>query len=222
MTEFVLYGLDDDGALLLTERFAAPDLAAAVARGAARVEAIPMVEIWQGSVCVFRGAKHQRRPAAGIEPAQPAVGAPLAGDPAAVAARFAASPVQALDVAVIATAADGTIAYWNPAAEALYGWRSAEAVGRNIVQVTPALQSRETAQEIMLTLQAGRPWAGEFLVRRRDGAPFAAFVADTPVTLSPDRAGVIVGLSAPAADRARVLERNRWLNGELDRLLRAA
>ena len=37
--------------------------------------------------------------------------------------------------AVIATDVGGAIVYWNDAAEDLYGWRSDEVIGRNVVDV---------------------------------------------------------------------------------------
>ena len=37
--------------------------------------------------------------------------------------------LQAIGQAVITTTPDGVVCYWNPAAEDLYGWTAAEAVG---------------------------------------------------------------------------------------------
>lgn len=37
--------------------------------------------------------------------------------------------VASLDQGVVMTDTDGTIIYWNPGAEALYGWRPDEAEG---------------------------------------------------------------------------------------------
>ena len=104
--------------------------------------------------------------------------------------------------ALIATTADGTVVYWNEAAARLYGWDAAEAMGRNIIELTPALQSREQAEEIMRRLQRGEPWEGEIILRKRDGTPFKAFVVDVLVA-SPE-GGVIVGASAAAASRTIV------------------
>jgi PAS domain S-box-containing protein len=126
---------------------------------------------------------------------------------AEIAQALAASAARALQAAVIATTPQGVVAYWNRAAQLLYGWTAEEALGRNILELTPAMQSREQAAEIMRVLQAGEPWQGEFVVRGRDGIPFAAFVADLPLGDVANGEGVIVGVSA-RREKRRLVERN--------------
>ncbi|MBK9233824.1 MAG: PAS domain S-box protein [Anaerolineae bacterium] len=81
---------------------------------------------------------------------------------------------------MIATDLHGAITYWNRAAEQLYGWESADVLGRNILDITPAEPSAEQAQAIMSSLRAGQAWSGEFSVRHRSGRSFPALVTDTP------------------------------------------
>ena len=100
----------------------------------------------------------------------------------------------ALGHAVIATDLAGTVCYWNRAAEVLYGWTSAEAVGRNIGQLTVPQVSAALAQEIMTALRSGRSWSGGFTVQRKDGSTFPALVTDTGVYDGEDPVG-IVGVS---------------------------
>jgi two-component system, cell cycle sensor histidine kinase and response regulator CckA len=95
------------------------------------------------------------------------------------------------DRAVIATEVDGRVLYWNADAEQLYGWSSDEAVGRNVVDLTPSELSKDEAHEIMQALNLGQPWSGEFVVRGKDGSRFTVHVVDVPVT---DDAGRIVGI----------------------------
>jgi PAS domain S-box-containing protein len=144
---------------------------------------------------------------------RPAIGAPAAGgpisianthvDPAALARILGAGRGPRSPVALIATTLAGAVVYWDTAAQRLYGWREDEAVGKNIVGLTPALQSRGEAQAIMQQLQAGKPWSGEITLRNRDGTPFSAFVADMPVGVQGDN-GLIVGASAPLKNRKAV------------------
>ena len=53
--------------------------------------------------------------------------------------------LHALGHAVIATDMQGTVLFWNGAAEQLYGWPAAEAVGRDISDVTVPEVSQEAA-----------------------------------------------------------------------------
>ena len=45
--------------------------------------------------------------------------------------QFQARLLDSVGQAVIATNLEGTILYWNRAAEQIYGWKSAEVLGRN-------------------------------------------------------------------------------------------
>jgi PAS domain S-box-containing protein len=118
-------------------------------------------------------------------------------------------------IALIATQADGAIMFWNRGARRLYGWSETEAIGRNVVEVTPAVQSREAAAEVMAVLARGEPWEGEIVLRKRDGAPFRAYVADIPLGLAGDPAAIIVGASAPVDRKAAVVAYAEALRREL-------
>ncbi len=113
----------------------------------------------------------------------------------------------AVDQAVIATTPEGVVVAWNPNAETLYGWTADEAIGRNIVELTPSEHGTGEAEAIMKTLRAGESWTGEFLLRRKDGSEFLAFVSDTPVFDDAGEIMLIVGVSHNAANR-RVHERD--------------
>ncbi|HEY9218697.1 MAG TPA: PAS domain-containing protein [Phenylobacterium sp.] len=119
-------------------------------------------------------------------------------------------------LAVIVTSTDGTVHYWNEAAAKLYGWRIDEAVGQNILDLTPARQSHRDASMIMSSLAVGQPWQGEIVLRRRDGVPFEAFVADFAIRIGDEK--FIVGLSAPLSER-RLIDRQR---AEIEANVRAA
>ena len=92
-----------------------------------------------------------------------------------------ARELNVLNRAVIATDMEGQVDFWNDAAEELYGWSSAEALGKSIADLTPAAQSREEATRILERLRNGMYWSGEFEVARRDGGSFRAHVIDAPV-----------------------------------------
>jgi len=111
--------------------------------------------------------------------------------------------------AVIGTDIAGTILYWNDGAADLYGWEAQDAIGQNILDITPTRNSTDAATQIMEDLRDGHEWTGEFIVRRRDGTPIIAHVTNHVVREKEVVIGV-VGISqraAPAGDTAtRVAE----------------
>ncbi len=103
-----------------------------------------------------------------------------------------------LNQSAIATTAAGVVVDWNESAERLYGWNRTDAVGRNIVDVTPATLSRHEAEEIMQSLGSGQIWSGEFPVRTRAGDTFIASVTDVPIVDEGEHVVGVVGVSAPS------------------------
>jgi PAS domain S-box-containing protein len=122
--------------------------------------------------------------------------------------RFQAQLLEAVEHALIALDLDGTIRYWNRAAETLYGWRSDEVLGRNAQElvVPEGLSSR--AADIVARIAAGESWAGEFAVRRRDGTVFPALVSNSPVR---DEAGRVIGMIGASIDLSERVEARRRL-----------
>jgi PAS domain S-box-containing protein len=64
----------------------------------------------------------------------------------------------------------GTISYWNAAAEALYGWPRAEALGQ-VSHVLLATQFPESLAATEARVMREGHWEGELVHRRRDGSP---------------------------------------------------
>ncbi|MGI8838562.1 MAG: PAS domain S-box protein [Pyrinomonadaceae bacterium] len=125
--------------------------------------------------------------------------------------RFQAHLLDAVEQAVIATDLEGNIIYWNSFADQLYGWTATEAVGANIMDITPAVSLREQAAEIFSILKQGKSWSGEFLVKRRDGVEFPVMVTDSPIL--DDRGHLIgmVGVSVDNTSRRRTEEEREKL-----------
>jgi PAS domain S-box-containing protein len=132
------------------------------------------------------------------------------------ALRFQAQLLDTVEQAVIATDARGAISYWNRFAEKLYGWRASEVVGRSIVEVISADETREQSAEIMARLGAGESWVGEMDLRRRDGTMFPALITDTPVF---DEGGAFVGVVGVSVD---ITERKHAEDALLERTRLAA
>jgi len=130
--------------------------------------------------------------------------------------RFHAKMLDSVGQAVITTDAQGTVVYWNRPAEELYGWTAREAVGRNIMELTPSQASGEEAAEIIERLRAGERWSGEFEVRRKDGSTFMAVVTDAPIFDEKGDLMGIIGVSTDLTERLRMEEELRRINRELD------
>lgn len=117
--------------------------------------------------------------------------------------RFQSQLLDAVGQGVIATDSAGTISYWNRFAERLYGWTRTEALGRNIFDLTVTSTSREQGQTIMSLLQAGESWTGHYMVHRRDGSVFPAFITNTPLYGPEDTVIGIVGVSTDITEQQR-------------------
>lgn len=114
---------------------------------------------------------------------------------------FQARLLDAIGQAVIATTPEGTVTYWNRAAEQLYGWRADEVLNRNILEVTPTEATTNQAANTMSQLRAGQSWSGEFLVRHRSGRVFPIQVVDVPLYDEQGTLAGIIGISTDITER---------------------
>jgi PAS domain S-box-containing protein len=137
--------------------------------------------------------------------------------------QFQASLLNAVEQAVIATDLEGNIIYWNSFAEQLYGWSPQEVIGANVVDLIPAIASKEVAAEIFRYLKDSRSWTGEMLVQRRDGSEFFAMITDSPILNDRGQLIGVVEVSTDITDakraekeRADLLERERSAREEAE------
>jgi PAS domain S-box-containing protein len=117
--------------------------------------------------------------------------------------------------AVIAADLSGRVIYWNRFAENLYGWKAEEALGRNILELTPSDDSRLHAESVMEELRSGRTWTGEIVLKRRDGTTFPAHVSDGPLHDEDGNLIGIVGISYDITPRRQAEEKQALLIREL-------
>jgi PAS domain S-box-containing protein len=112
-------------------------------------------------------------------------------------AEHLASVVESSDDAIISKTLDGTITAWNRGAEKVFGYSSAEAVGRSMALLLPPDRAEEESG-ILARLKCGESVQHFETVRvRKDGKKI-----DVSVTISPIReaTGAIVGASKIARD----------------------
>jgi PAS domain S-box-containing protein len=138
--------------------------------------------------------------------------------------RFQAHMLDHIGEAVIATSPDGTVAYLNRYAEALYGWRRDEVIGRPIAALSILENTAEHLRRLNAVLPKGGRMSGEYSVRRRDGSTFVALVSHTALLGPEGEIQAIVGISSDFTKRRRVrqeLERSearlRALTARLER-----
>jgi anti-anti-sigma factor len=105
--------------------------------------------------------------------------------------------------AVIATDLRGTVTAWNGAAQRLYGWSRAEAIGRPITELVVGPGDERIARQIMDSVRLTGRWEGEFEVCRKDGSTFLAHVQDAIIGDAQGRAIGLVGTSVEASRRAQ-------------------
>jgi PAS domain S-box-containing protein len=126
------------------------------------------------------------------------------------------------DHAVIVADAEGTIRFWNPAAEAMFGWPAAETIGRSLDVIVPEkLRERhwDGYHRVMATGEteyAGRTLAVPAL--RADGSRLSI---EFTVTLLPDDDGSIAGIAAVVRDVTAQWEERRALMRRLAEAERA-
>lgn len=125
---------------------------------------------------------------------------------------------QHLGVAEIATNAEGNVVRWNDAAERLYGYTAAEAIGAPIMSLTVGPEDTSIAESIMEKLGAGTVWEGTFDCRHRDGHTITVHVVDLPVVDDENQVVGVVGLSAAWIDDYTVVNRVLAEVGELTEL----
>jgi PAS domain S-box-containing protein len=134
-----------------------------------------------------------------------------------------AAIVERTDHAVIVADAEGAIRFWNPAAEAMFGWPRAEAIGRSLDLIVPEkLRDRhwDGYHRVMATGEteyAGRTLAVPAL--RADGSRLSI---EFTVTLLPGDDGSIAGIAAIVRDVTAQWEERRALMRRLAEAERAA
>jgi PAS domain S-box-containing protein len=127
--------------------------------------------------------------------------------------RFQAKLLNTIGQAVVATNMLGAVSFWNKAAEEIYGWTAEEAMGKNIIELTPAQQTKALAIEIMKQLWLGNSWSGEFMAQRKDGQLFPVLVNDAPIYDEYNKLSGIISISSDISERKKAFaEKEKLLN----------
>jgi PAS domain S-box-containing protein len=132
--------------------------------------------------------------------------------------KFQSLLLSAVGQAVIATDTQGRVTYWNKAAEAIYGWKAEETLGKIISEITVPQISEKQAAEIMQALLVGKPWEGEFLSQRKNGSQFWIQIVNTPILDSQGNVIALIGVSQDISERKKA-ENQLYESDQQNRLL---
>src|SRR5262249_41124969 len=105
--------------------------------------------------------------------------------------------IESSDDAIISKTLDGIITSWNRAAERMFGYSAAEAIGQSIRMLIPA--DRQSEEDMVLAqVRSGQPLTHFETVRqRKDGTLISISLTVSPIY---DDAGQVVGASKIARD----------------------
>ncbi|MEX0991339.1 MAG: ATP-binding protein [Actinomycetota bacterium] len=120
--------------------------------------------------------------------------------------RFQASLLENVTDAVLATDLDMNVTAWNPAAEAIYGWRADEVLGRPLHEILNSTMIGDATDLASGQLADSGSWSGEFVQHRRDGG--TVYVEAKGLPLRDDHEDIIgyVTVNREITDRRRALE----------------
>jgi PAS domain S-box-containing protein len=128
--------------------------------------------------------------------------------------------VESTGDAVLYAGRDGRILYWNGAAEAIFGWTSAEAVGQSMDLIIPdRLRARHWAGWEKSMATGVTRYSGQDLLavpaQRKDGKPLSI---EFTIQLIRDDAGELVGAAAVVRDVTARWNQDRDLRRRLKEL----
>ncbi|MGI8917721.1 MAG: hybrid sensor histidine kinase/response regulator [Pyrinomonadaceae bacterium] len=132
-------------------------------------------------------------------------------------AALLAAIVESSDDAIISTDLTGTIASWNKGAERIFGYTTAETIGRSFTILIPADGFDEQSQILKEVLKGKQVEHYETVRQRKDGS-----LIDISLTISPlkDETGNIVGAAKIARDISERVKREKQIRYQA-RLLNA-
>jgi len=120
-----------------------------------------------------------------------------------------AAIVDVVNDAIIGETLDGTITEWNPAAERLFGYAAAEAVGRTLDHLIVPPEREAEAATVLERLRRGEA-VNNLVTRRqrRDGTPLDVLSGTAPIR---DAAGRVIGGVTTLRDITELKEAERRL-----------
>jgi PAS domain S-box-containing protein len=114
---------------------------------------------------------------------------------------FQARLLNAVGQAVTAADINGNIIYWNHAAEQLYGWSEAEALGSNVREILLKDFFQEDAAAVLSHFNTMKSWTGETTLKRRDGELVQVIIVTAPIVNEKGELAGILGVSTDVTEK---------------------
>jgi two-component system, cell cycle sensor histidine kinase and response regulator CckA len=116
--------------------------------------------------------------------------------------------------AIVIAGADGRVTYWNDAATALFGWSTAEMLGRRLEERFPE-PTRAGMSDILQSVREGRDFVGECEDFRKDGTRIWIDTRIRGVTDSHGKVVAIVEIARDVTTRKRAEHERQTLEARL-------
>jgi diguanylate cyclase (GGDEF)-like protein/PAS domain S-box-containing protein len=116
----------------------------------------------------------------------PAQGGP--GEPPAPSRSVLSGALEAMGQAIAVTDSCGAIRFWSSAAEQLYGYRAAEAVGRDVYRLIGVSDPERVRTRVLADLSTGEQSVHECAVHGRDGRSFGVVLTARQIATTGDPA----------------------------------
>ena len=114
-------------------------------------------------------------------------------------ARFRSALLDSIGEAVAAADPEGKLIYVNAAAERLFGWRSADVIGRDGRALMASPDASEEADRVHFKLLAGKRFSGNLKLARLDRSEFIGHLKAAPAF---DNKGELLGITAVITDQS--------------------
>jgi diguanylate cyclase (GGDEF)-like protein/PAS domain S-box-containing protein len=124
---------------------------------------------------------------------------------------FQAELLAAAGQAIVAVDLDRNVIYWNRAAEEMYGWTAAEAIGRPSTELIVRNEGPAHREEMHEIMASGQRWSGDYEVTLRDGGSIFVLVTNTPVFGADGELVAVIGSSIDVTNRKRAEAEGRTL-----------
>jgi len=127
--------------------------------------------------------------------------------------RLFSAAVESSNDAIITKSLDGTITGWNPAAERVFGYSAAEAVGKSIELIVPPDRKEEIADILRRIGWGQRIEHNETVRLRKDGRAVEVSLSISPIR---NPSGAIIGASKIARDITESKNAQRALRQQIE------